>query len=84
MEAKITLKNVIDNSKYPELVAAAQDKLRIIEEQEAAKRVVPVAEELGIDLNPELDVDKLFAEPEKAIDEPLPTIIKEDNPNEEE
>jgi TolA-binding protein len=84
-QAKVTLKNVIDNSKYPELVAAAQDKLRIIEEQEAAKRVVPKTEEYNINLGSDLDVDKLFAEPEKVMDEPLPTtIIKDDKPNEEE
>jgi len=87
-QAKVILKNVIDNSKYPELVSAAQDKLRIIEEQEAAQRVVPKTEETTIDLNIGLDVNKLFAEPEKSFDEPIPTgenpVIKEDVPNEEE
>ncbi len=82
-QAKVTLKSVIDNSKHADLVATAKDKLRIIEEQEAAKRVAPQTEELDINLGDDLDVDKLFAEPEKAVEETLPTPLEPEEKEEE-
>lgn len=82
-QAKITLKNVIENSKFPELVSVAQDKLRIIEEQEAAKKLVPKTEELNIDLNSGVNVEKLFTEPEKAVEEVVP-VPQEPKQKEEE
>jgi TolA-binding protein len=82
-QAKVTLKSVIDNSKHADLVATAKDKLRIIEEQEAAKRVAAQPEEININLGSGLDVDKLFAEPEKAVEETLPTPQEPEQKEEE-
>ncbi len=72
-QAKVTLKNVIENSKYTDLVDIAKDKLRIIDEQENAKKVVAPVDDLDISFGTPTDVDKLFSEPEKDIEETLPT-----------
>ncbi len=82
-QAKVTLKSIIDNSKHADLVATAKDKLKIIEEQEAAKKIAPQTEELDINLGDDLDVDKLFAEPEKAVEETLPTPLEPEQKEEE-
>jgi len=74
-QAKVTLQNVIDNSKAPELVNTATEKLKIIEEQEAAMRVTEEEPEIDVDLYDEQDM-KLFMEEEEVIDEPLPEPSK--------
>lgn len=84
-QAKVTLKNVIDNSKFPELVNTATEKLDIIQKQEdAAKRVIEEPE-IDLDLFEESDM-KLFKVEEKIEKEELPKAQEEITPkkNEEE
>lgn len=84
-QAKVTLQNVIDNSKTPELVNTATEKLRIIEEQEAAMRVTEEEPEVDVELFDEKDV-KLFMEEETFIEEelPQPIEVEENTPQENE
>lgn len=70
-QAKVTLKNVIDNSKYPELVNTASEKLQIIEQQEISQRKADTEEEIDVKLFDEKDI-KLFEEEEKIIEEEAP------------
>jgi len=70
-QAKVTLQNVIDNAKYPELVTIALEKLQGIETQEAAMRVAPEVEEINIPLMDVNELEKLFGE-EDVEDEELP------------
>ncbi|MCB0401054.1 MAG: tetratricopeptide repeat protein [Flavobacteriales bacterium] len=83
-QAKVTLKNVIDNSKYPELVNTASEKLQIIEQQEAAQRVSPPEEDLDVKLFNVKDI-KLFQEEEQVEEEILPQPEQpNNNPNDNE
>ncbi|MCE3279446.1 MAG: hypothetical protein K0S44_1637 [Bacteroidetes bacterium] len=63
-QAKTTLKTVIDDSKTPELIKIAQDKLnKIIADEEAAKQTKQMTEPLQIEFNGnENEKDKLFNE----------------------
>lgn len=86
-QAKVTLQNVIDNSKYPELVSIATEKLTIIKDQERAKIVPEETEEIELQFGNPLDIEKLFSEPEQFIDQdtiPQPAPIQEKEPNDEE
>lgn len=77
-QAKVTLQNIIDNSKYPELVSIATEKLNIIKEQENARKVPKEEEEIELQFGNDLDIEKLFSEPEKVEEqEELPEIKKE-------
>lgn len=82
-QAKVTLQNVIDNSKAPELINTAMEKLKVIEDQEAAMRVTKEDPEIDVDFYDEKDM-KLFMEEEDVIDEPLPepTAIETNTPEE--
>ena len=51
------------------------EKLKIIEDQEAAMRVTEEEPEIDVDLFDEKDV-KLFMEEEEVIDEPLPEPVE--------
>jgi len=73
-QAKLTLNNVIDNSKFPELVNTAKEKLAKIELEEAALRVVETEEEIDIELFDDAEFQKLFNEDEEIIDEKLPKL----------
>ena len=73
-QAKIALNNVIDNSKFPELVNTASQKLKDIEDQEAALKVVEVEEEIDVELFDDTEFQKLFNEEEEIIDEELPKL----------
>ncbi|MGB0888256.1 MAG: tetratricopeptide repeat protein [Vicingaceae bacterium] len=75
-QAKVTLQNIIDNSKFPELVTIAQEKLEKIEAQEAAMRVVEEEVEIDVELFDDAEFQKLFSEEEEIEDEALPTIQK--------
>jgi len=92
-QAKVTLQNIIDNSKYPELVSIASEKLTIIKEQEKAKKIPEETEEVELQFGTPLDIEKLFSEPEKFIDDeklpepetlPQPEIIQEKDSEDEE
>lgn len=72
-QAKITLKNVKDNSKYPELVSTATEKLNIIEAQES-KRVKQEEEEIELKLYDNVKLDDLFYEEEKIEEEAIEEI----------
>ena len=76
-QAKVTLKNVIDNSKFPELVNTANEKLEIIEKQEAPEEVKEEEPVLDLDLLNDKDLEKLFNEKEEIIEEELPKLDKE-------
>lgn len=67
-QAKITLKNVKDNSKHQDLVATATEKLNIIEAQEN-KREKQEEDEIELKLYDNVKLDDLFYEEEKIIDE---------------
>ena len=67
-QAKITLKNVKDNSKYPELVSTATEKLNIIEAQES-QREKQEEEEIELKLYDNVKLDDLFYEEEKIEEE---------------
>ncbi len=84
-QAKVTLKNVVDNSKYPELVNTANEKLQIIEQQEASQRKAVTEEEIDVKLFDEKDI-KLFHEEEKVTEEelPQPETSEEETQNENE
>lgn len=75
-QAKVTLKNVIENSKYPELVSAASEKLQIIEQQEASQRVVIDEVENDLELFNDEDI-KLFMDEEEIIEEEIEKPKKE-------
>lgn len=82
-QAKITLQNVIDNSKFPELVATAAEKIAAIEATEAAQnRPTEDATTIEVELFNTEEFDKLFEEDEEIIEEELPTapetIIEEE------
>jgi TolA-binding protein len=70
-QAKVTLQNVIDNSKFPELVNTATEKLQIIENQEASQRKVEEEPDIDLELYDTEDI-KLFMDEEEVIDEELP------------
>jgi len=77
-QAKVTLNNVIDNSKFPELVKTAKEKLEIIEQQESAQRVIIEEPEIDLDLFNDADLEELFNdEEEEIIEEELPQLKKE-------
>ena len=88
-QAKVTLKNVIDNSKFPELVNTATEKLAIIEQQEAAQKVVEEQPVLDLNLTNDKNLEKLFNEKEEIIEEDLPKLdeiknsVIEDKPKDE-
>ncbi len=67
-QAKITLKNVKDNSKYPELVSTATEKLNIIEAQES-QREKQEEEQIELKLYDNVKLDDLFYEEEKIEEE---------------
>ena len=75
-QAKVTLKNVIDNSKFPELVNTASEKLAIIEQQEAAQKIVEEEPILDLNLTNDKNLEKLFNEKEEVIEEDLPELNK--------
>ncbi|MCB9335621.1 MAG: tetratricopeptide repeat protein [Flavobacteriales bacterium] len=64
-QAKFTLQNVIDNSKYPELVSIANEKLNILKEQENQRKAPIEEEKIELQFGSDLDIEKLFSEPEK-------------------
>lgn len=64
-QAKITLKNIKDNSKYPELVTTATEKLTIIENQEKEKTEAK-EQEMELKLYDNVKLDDLFYEEEKV------------------
>jgi len=61
-QAKVTLQNVIDNSKFPELVNTASEKLTIIEQDEANNQPTGEDDEIDLDLMEDMDLEKLFEE----------------------
>jgi TolA-binding protein len=71
-QAKITLQNVIDNSKFPELVSTASEKLAAIKATEAAQNITEEETEIEVELFNTEDFNKLFNEDEEIIDEQLP------------
>ncbi len=71
-QAKVALKNVIDNSEFPELVDTAAEKLAIIEQQEASQRIIEEEPEIDLDLFNDTDLEELFNEEEEIIDEEIP------------
>jgi len=73
-QAKATLKGVIKNSKFPELVTTASDKLKIIENAENAKRVMQQPEENNIELFNDSTFKKLFKEDEVIKEDSIPRI----------
>ncbi len=75
-QAKVTLKNVIDNSKFPELVNTASEKLAIIEQQEAAQKIIEEEPVLDLNLINDKELEKLFNEKEEIIEEDLPELNK--------
>jgi TolA-binding protein len=77
-QAKVALNNVIDNSKFPELVEIANEKLAIIEETEASNRVIEEEPEIDLELFDSEEFEKLFDEDEEIIEEELPEIKKQD------
>ncbi len=81
-QAKITLKNVIDKSKFPKLVSTASEKLTKIEAQEAAMIVPKEDIEIDVELFDAAEFQKLFSEDEEIIEEELPEL--EDPETEEE
>jgi len=81
-QAKVTLQNVIDNAKYPELVTIALEKLQGIETQEAAMRKAPELEEIDIPLMDVNELEKLFGE-EEVEEEKLPEAPLEEQVIEE-
>jgi len=66
-QAKITLKNIKDNSKHADLVATATEKLTIIENQEVEKEVNK-EKEMELKLYDNVKLDDLFYEEEKIRD----------------
>jgi hypothetical protein len=82
-QAKITLQNVLDNSKFPELVSSAAEKLAAIEAIEAAEEVDEEEADIEVELFNQDEFDKLFEEEEEILDEELP-LIPEINKEEEE
>ncbi len=76
-QAKVTLQNVIEHSKFPELVNTATEKLEIIEKQEASQRTVVEEPEEELDLFNDEDI-KLFMEEEEVEDEALPKNKKQE------
>jgi len=79
-QAKVTLKNVISNSKFPELVDTATEKLNIIEKQEESQRIIKEEPEIDLDLFDEKDV-KLFMEKEKVVEDEIPQPKRENKRN---
>ena len=68
-QAKVTLQNVIDHSKFPELVNTASEKLAIIEQDEAKKEPTGKEEDLNLDLIEDMDFEIFFVEasPEEEV-----------------
>jgi TolA-binding protein len=83
-QAKITLKNVIDKSTFPELISSASGKLEKIEAQEVALRVVEEEIEVDIELFDDAEFQRLFTEDEELINEELPKIESPEEEEEEE
>jgi len=75
-QAKVALNNVIDNSKFPELVKISEDKLIIIEQQEASQKVVEEEPEIELELFDQEEFEKLFNEDEEIIEEEIPKATK--------
>ncbi|MFB0924161.1 MAG: hypothetical protein QMB65_02575, partial [Vicingaceae bacterium] len=73
-QAKITLKNVIDKSKFPKIVSTASEKLNKIEAQEAAMIVTEEEIEIDVELFDDAVFQKLFSEDEEIIEEELPQL----------
>ena len=73
-QAKVALNNVIDNSKFPELVDTANEKLTIIEQTESAKRIIEEEPEIDLELFDSEEFEKLFKEDEEVLEEELPKI----------
>ncbi|MCO6500187.1 MAG: tetratricopeptide repeat protein [Vicingus serpentipes] len=72
-QAKVTLQNVINNSKFPELVNTASEKLKIIEQAEANAKPTEVKDDIDLNLMNDTDLEKLFEEEkEEIIEEELP------------
>ncbi|NQX97732.1 MAG: tetratricopeptide repeat protein, partial [Flavobacteriales bacterium] len=74
-QAKITLQNVIDNSKFPELVSTATENLIIIEISEEPQETNK-EEEIDVELFDAEEFNKLFNEEEEIIEEELPKAIE--------
>lgn len=73
-QAKVTLQNVIDKSKFPELVSSATEKLAAIEATEAAQNITEEEIDIEVELFDTEEFDKLFNEDEDIIDDELPTV----------
>jgi TolA-binding protein len=83
-QAKITLKNVTDKSKFPKLVSTAKEKLEKIEAQEAALQMDEKEIEIDVELFDKAEFQKLFTEDEEILEEKLPTIADPETEEEEE
>jgi len=82
-QAKITLKNVMDKSKFPELVSTAKSKFEKIEAQEAALQIDEEEVEIDVELFDDAEFQKLFSEDEKLMEEELPTKVDPQTKKEE-
>ena len=71
-QAKITLQNVVDKNRFPDLVSSATEKLAAIESTEAAQNITEKETEEEVELFDQDEFDKLFEEDEDVIDEILP------------
>ena len=71
-QAKITLQNVINKNRFPEVVSSAIEKLAAIEATEAAQENTEEETEIEVELFNQEEFDKLFEEDEELIDEELP------------
>ena len=83
-QAKITLNNLIDKSKFPEILSAAQEKLEKIEAQEAAMQITEEEIEIDVELFDDAEFQQLFNEEEYIIEEELPRLIVPETDNETE
>lgn len=61
-QSKTALQNVIDNSKYPELVSTATQKLTLIETKETDLQNKPEEKDVDLNLMDDTDSEKLFDE----------------------
>ncbi|PCJ26571.1 MAG: hypothetical protein COA97_05725 [Flavobacteriales bacterium] len=75
-QAKVALKNVIDNSKFPVLVDTAKEKLNTIEQAESSKLIMEEEPEINLELFDSEEFEKLFNEEEEVIEEKLPKLKK--------
>lgn len=74
-QAKVTLKNILDNAKNEQIISIAKQKLESIENQEKQERKINEQEDININLIDEesIDINKLYDE-EIFKEEPLPII----------